>query len=131
MTTEPATLPCGSPATDNFSGWATRLGTNPATAHEPATVWCRTHIRYEILTDEQYAVLANIRRPEPPHCRRCARAGDPSWVETGCPVCGTTETIAPGDAPTDNWCQICKKTMCPSCLTDHSHGLDGKLFDDR
>ncbi len=30
------------------------------------------------------------------------------------------------ETATDNWCQICKKTMCRDCLTDHSHGLDGK-----
>lgn len=26
--------------------------------------------------------------------------------------------------PTDDYCQICKRTMCAECITGHSHGMD-------
>jgi len=26
--------------------------------------------------------------------------------------------------PTTGYCQICKVTICPNCLIDHSHGMD-------
>jgi hypothetical protein len=48
-----------------------------------------------------------------------------------------TETFSRADQPKpgicvlctgsagDSFCQVCKRTICAGCLTDHSHGLDG------
>jgi hypothetical protein len=55
-------LPCGSPAADQFIGTCDRLGVQAATTDAAATIWCRTHRTYEVLTPEEFEVLSAIRR---------------------------------------------------------------------
>jgi hypothetical protein len=60
---------------------------------------------------------------------RCPNKDDliAAWTDNASDAAGCCVRC---DRITRNWCAICKRDFCHDCIIDHSHGLDGRVFND-